>query len=362
LGNNQPDSISTQSSPRTGSDNFTNPGSITRVSRSTNQLPNDAGQVWREYDISPYTSRITGVDDPQQAVLDWILKETGTEMWFHQPLGLLNVDKNKLRVYHTREIQQIVQLMVDRFVNAAGQVQNLEISLVTVGRPNWRSSAYSVMQPIDVQSPGVEAWLISKENAALLRSALARRADFRDHGTGRIAHHDGQTVVLRNTRPVQFIRNFRWNLDQAPPYQPLVTTIDEGYSLEISSLSALDGKTIEVAITCHVDQVERLNNVKVDVPGALGATIDQVNLQIPQVVSWRLKERFRWSNDQVLLLSCGVVASPDPQASLPKTMPSFLVPERQRADALLFVDYRGPDTGGVPSTAQSRTRPVDSRR
>ena len=28
---------------------------ITRVSRTMNQLPNKAGQVWREYDISPYT-------------------------------------------------------------------------------------------------------------------------------------------------------------------------------------------------------------------------------------------------------------------------------------------------------------------
>ncbi len=62
--------------------------SITRVTKSMTKLPNDAGQVWREYDITPYTSRITGINDPQQAILDWILKETGTEMWFNQPLGI----------------------------------------------------------------------------------------------------------------------------------------------------------------------------------------------------------------------------------------------------------------------------------
>lgn len=337
-------------------------GAITRVTKSMTQLPNDAGQVWREYDITPYTSQMTGVTDPQQAILDWVLRETGKEMWFNQPLGILNADKDQLRVYHTPEIQNIVHKIVDRFVNTRGQVQNLEVSLVTVGRPNWRSTAYPVLQPIEVQSPGVEAWMISKENAALLRASLARRSDFEDQGTGRITHNDGQAVVMRNTQPVQFIRNFRWTTNQIPPYQPLVTTIDEGYTLEISSLTSLDGSTIEACIECHVDQVEKLNTVKVEVPGTIGTSTDKISLQIPQVVSWRLKERFRWQNDQVLLLSCGVVATPTPQTGV--SLPSFLGGNRQRADALLFVDYRGPDVPGGPAanTALNRTVPVTPRR
>ena len=339
-------------------------GVITRVTKSMTRLPNDAGQVWREYDISPYTSRVIGIPDPQQAILDWILKETGTEMWFNQPLGILNADINQLRVYHTPEIQERVHRIVDRFVHTKGQIQNIEVSLVTIGKPNWRSSAYPILQPIDVQSPGVEAWMVTKENAALLRASLARRGDYKDHGTGRIATNDGQSVVLRNTRPVQFIRNFRWTGNQIPPYQPLITTIDEGYTLEISSLTSLDGNTIEAAVACHVDQVEKLNTVKVDVPGSIGATTEKISLQIPQLVSWRLKERFRWQNDQVLLLSCGVVATPGPQNSLPVNLPNFLGSNRQRADALLFIEYRGPElaTGNPANTARNRTVPVNPRR
>lgn len=339
-------------------------GTITRVTKAMKQLPNDAGQVWREYDISPYTSQITGVVDPQQAILDWILKETGMEMWFNQPLGILSADKNQVRVYHTPEIQERVHRIIDRFVNTKGQVQNLQVSLVTVGKPNWRSTAYPVLQPIEVQSPGVEAWMITKENAALLRASLARRGDFKDHGTGRIGQNDGQTVVMRNTRPVQFIRNFRWTGNPLTPYQPLVTTIDEGYTLEISSLTSLDGETIEATIECHVDQVEKLNTVKVDVPGSVGATTDKISLQIPRLVSWRLKERFRWQNDQVLLLSCGVVATPGPQTNSPVNIPGILGGNRQRADALLFVDYRGPEleNGAIGASARNRTIPVNPRR
>ena len=328
------------------------------------ELPNDAGQVWREYDITPYSSAISGIDDPQQAILDWILKETGTEMWFNQPLGILSANRNQVRVYHTPEIQAIVHGIIDRFVNTRGQVQNLEVSLITIGKPNWRSAAYPVLQPIEVQSPGVEAWMVTKENAALLRASLARRGDFKDHGTGRIAHNDGQTVVLKKTQPVQFIRNFRWVTGQIPSYQPLVTTVDEGYTLEISSLSSLDGNTVEAAIQCHVDQVEKLDTVKVDVPGVVGATTDRISLQIPQLVSWRLKERFRWRDDQVLLLSCGVVATPGPEAASAINLPRvFGSSGKRRADALLFVDYRGPQLpGNVPqNSADSRTVPVSRR-
>ena len=337
--------------------------SITRVTKSLNKLPNDAGQVWREYDISPYTSAVQGIDDPQQAILDWILKETGTEMWFNQPLGILNADRNQLRVYHTPEIQKIVHQIVDRFVNTKGQVQNLEVSLITIGNPNWRATAYPVLQPIEVQSPGVEAWMVTKENAALLRASLARRGDYKDHGTGRIAHNDGQTVVLRKTNPVQFIRNFRWVSGQIPSYQPLVTTVDEGYTLEISSLSSLDGNTVEASIQCHVDQVEKLNTVKVDVPGSMGATTDRISLQIPQLVSWRLKERFRWRDDQVLVLSCGVVATPGPESLSSINLPRVFGGKKQRADALLFVDYRGPQLpGNVPQrSVDLRTIPVNQR-
>jgi hypothetical protein len=192
---------------------------------------------------------------------------------------------------------------------------------------------------------------------------LRRRPDYKDQGTGQVSHHDGQSVVLKNTRPMQFVRSIRWAPNQNPSYHPLMTTIDEGYSLEISSLSSLDGKTIEASIKCHVDQLEKLNSVKVDVPGATGLTVDRINLQIPQLVSWRLQERFRWQNDQVLLLSCGVVATPLPQNDLPVNLPGVFNNNRYRADALIFIEYRGPQLDeNIPQNAGVlRTTPVIPR-
>ena len=320
---------------------------VTRVTRSlSGNLPNDAGQVWREYDISPYTSKIKTTENPEKAVLDWILRETGTEMWFTPPLGLLNVDSNKLYVYHTPEIQSVVKKMVDRFVHTRGQVQTVDVNLVTLGNPNWRSQSYTMLQPIEVKSPGVEAWLISKENAAILMGQLSRRADYRHHSGGRLTNHDGQSFSLDKTRPVQFIRNLRWTPNQFPSFQPLMTTLNEGYKLQLSCLTTLDNSAIEATIKCDVDQVENLNEVVVNVPVPGG--IQPVTLQVPQLVSWRLHERFRWPSDEVLLLSCGVVASPEPD---PANRPAINFPgvkkRVKRADALLFIDYRGPATGAT---------------
>ena len=42
----------------------------------------NSGHEWREYDIRPYTDRMRQDPQPQQAILDWILRETGTESWF----------------------------------------------------------------------------------------------------------------------------------------------------------------------------------------------------------------------------------------------------------------------------------------
>ena len=336
---------------------------VTRVTRSLSTLPNTAGQIWREYDISPYTKQIPSVENPQQAIIDWILHETGTEMWFNQPLGVLSANKNQLRVYHTPEIHNVVKPIVDRFIRTQGQLQNIDVNLVTIGSPNWRSQSYSILQSIDVQSPGVEAWLISKENAALLMNGLSKRSDFRQHSGGLLTNHDGQSLTLEKKQPVQFVRNLRWansgiGLGAASPsVHPEMTTINEGYRLEIGCLSSLDNHSIEACVECEVDQVEKLSTVKVNVPDSLGNSMP-MNLQIPQLVSWRLKERFRWPADQVLLLGCGVVANPEPRTTKATGL-KLLGNRSDRVEALLFLDYRGPARGAsAPATASSRLAPI----
>ena len=338
----------------------TKPVAGAAISRSMNSLPNAAGQVWREYDISSYTSKVTSVSNPQQALLDWVLRETGTEMWFNQPLGILHATKSRLIVYHTPEIQSEVKNIVDRFVRTRGQLQSFNINLVTVGNPNWRAAAYPLLQTVDVKSPGVEAWLVSKENAAILFNQLKNRTDFKEHSGGTVNTHDGQSFVLEKTKPVPFVRSIRWMPGQFPGYEPLMTTINEGYTVGLSPLMSLDNQSVEIAIKCDVDQVESLTPVKVPVGGA-NNTVNNVDLNVPKVISWRLHERFRWPADQVLLVSSGVVADPQPESGTgfgPLRSLGLGAAQKRtgRSDALLMIEYRGPSNGASLPRSAGRSR------
>ena len=303
-------------------------------------LPASAGQVLQQYDLRPYTHQISTTQSPQKAVIDWILRETGTEIWFNEPFGVLHATRDQLIVYHTPEVQAVVKNIVDRFVLSGGRQQMLGLKLVAVGNPNWRSSAAAMMQPIEMRTAGVEGWMISRENAAILLNQLRRRADYSEHGGGDLTAHEGQRTVVTRTRPIDFVHALRWVPGQVPAYQSLAKRIDEGYNLEISFLTGQEN-TIDAVLRCDVDQVEKLQTVAVDVPDYSGRN-QAVQVQVPQMVSWRLQERFRWPADQVLLISCGVVANPTEAQTNGFNLQSLLNGSRRRSDALLFIEYKGP--------------------
>lgn len=303
-----------------------------KITKGAESLPNDAGQVWREYDLSPYTRRITEIDHPEQAVVDWILRETGTDVWFRAPLGILSADRDKLRVYHTPQMQEKVKGIYERFMAAPGEQQVLAIKLVTLGSPNWRARALPMMKAVEVRTQGLEAWLLSRENAALLVNDLRKRSDFREHASPVVPVPNGQTLPLTRRSPRAYRKTF------APSAEgfvaPVMGQIDEGYSLEISPLMSADGEVIDCVMRCGVDQIEKLVTVGVDIP--FGGQMQRQEIQVPQLVSWNLHERFRWPAKQVLLLSCGVVATPSPD-NTPAGLPKFFS-TTGRADALLFVE------------------------
>lgn len=320
-----------------------------KISKGSGILPNDHGQVWREYDLAPYTQRMADAEKPQQAVVDWVLRETGTELWFNEPLGILSTTRTTLRVYHTPEIQQRVQALVERFVRGDSETHVLGVRLMTVGSPNWRARTLSLVKPVDVKSPGVEAWLMSRENAAQFYEQLKTRGDFREHSAPRVEIANGQAQTLTRTQPRSYMRSVQLKREY-PFYDLIPGQLDEGYSLKISTLASLDGQTMEAAIDCRVDQVEKLLPLVIDVP--VGNETQRVQIQVPQLASWRLSERFRWPANEVLLLSCGVVATPAPTANGPFAILAPLGLASTRADALLLIEHNPP----------SATRPVETAR
>ncbi|MEM8946735.1 MAG: hypothetical protein AAGD11_16295 [Planctomycetota bacterium] len=322
---------------------------ITRapVSKGSGQLPNDHGQVWREYDISSYSLRDQSSENPEQRIVDWILRETGYEAWHSTPVGLLSADSRTLRVYHTPQMQSVVADIVDRFVNRAAETHGFGLRIITIKNPNWRARALPLMTALPVQSPGVQGWMLAKEDAALLMSELQRRTDYREHNPPHQMVQNGQSLVVSTMRPRPYTKGIIRTQQTWPGYQPELGQLDEGFSLEFSPLLAMDTRTTDAVIKLRLAQVEKMLPVKLDVPNNI-APNQRAECQVPQMTMVQLHERFRWPTDQVLLLSMGVVATPGPQKSNVIADAFQFGSGAPRADALLFVESKGPVAPSLP--------------
>lgn len=326
---------------------------VANVSQTTAVLPNEAGQVWREYDITPYTTRVSSTHRPEQAIVDWILRETGYEAWHSEPLGILSANAKSVRVYHTPEMQAVVGEVIDRFVSSEAESQAFGINVVTLANPNWRVNAQRFLQPIAVQTQGIQAWLLRREDAALVLAELRRRGDFREHSAPQMLINSGQSAAVNVTQRKQYVRNVLLRQTTAGPApESDLALFDEGFALELNPLLSLDGRTVDAVLKCQIDQLEKLVPVMLDAPSPLQPR-QRLKIDVPQATHFRLQERFRWPADQVLVVGLGLVALPTPQEpnTLMANLPLLATPAR--ADMLLFVENRGKGSVAVaaPATA-----------
>lgn len=306
------------------------------MTAGTGVLPSDHGQVWRDYDLTPYTSKITNTERPEQAIVDWILRETGTEVWFSEPLGLMSADRRTLRVYHTAEMHKVVADVVDRFVTSGGESQALSLRLLSVGNPSWRGKVHTLLRPLAVQSSGVEAWITTRENAAVLFAELKKRPDFREYNAPSMAVTNGQSQTVSSMKPRSYMRLALPRDPSRPATEVELVQLDEGFSLQISPLVSADGRSVDAVIKCQIDQVEKLVPVFLE-PANPRLSTQKTQIQVPQIASWRLHERFRWPTDQVIVMSCGIVASPAAE----KASPLGALAGASRADAILMIECVG---------------------
>lgn len=329
---------------------------LAHVESGVPHLPTDQGQIWRKYDISPYTLRVTSTNRPEQAVIDWVLRETGYEAWHTDPFGFLSADQRFLKVYHTPEMHQVVSEIVDRFVNTEAESQAFGLRVITCDSPNWRAVAHRMMVSVPVQTQGVQAWLLEKENAALLMAELRKRSDCREHSSPHLLVNNGQSTVVNSTRPLSYVKDVVVRPGTWPGFETESATIDEGFSIELSPLLSLDGGTIDAILKCNIDQVERLQPVNIDVPTAASPR-QRTKIEVPQVSHCRLHERFHWPIKQVLLVSLGVVATPTPVDRNPNLVQMALAmpPSAPRADLLVLVEHKG--RNALPPAATTTTAP-----
>lgn len=299
---------------------------------SLGQVPAEKGQEWREHDISAWV-RQAGPGS-ERHVVDWVLQETGSASWHGAVPTSLSADEGTLRVFHLPEMQDRVADIVGRFVAEAGVPHRFAVRVLGVGSPSWRGDARGLLRPVPTATPGVQAWVMSREEAATLGALLRRRGDCAELPTGVVQAANGLPAVLQGGRRRPYLQD----IQPAPTpagWQPVSGVCDEGVTLEVLPLVSRDGSAVEAVFKCRIDQIERMAPVSLQIPAPQP---QRVQIEVPQVSAVRVGERFRWPVSQVLVVGLGLVPWPVPGNNTAAS--ASLLADAKRTDVVVFVEPR----------------------
>ena len=340
---------------------------IARVSATLDKIPQEHGQIWREYDITPYTQDRnipTGPIPPEQVLIDWILRKTGTARWHSSPFSLLSADSQKLYVYHTKEVQLIVADIVDRFVCPQLWNESCTLRIVATSRSDWLSRRHSQLKPIPIATQGVQGWVMEKTAAQALLQELGRRSDFREllPPQPQIPHGIGRHISV--TRQRHYLRDAQPNVSAMHGFAEDRAAIDEGIGLAVTPLAMLDGRHMAATVKLDIIQVERMFTTVIEVSTASNPR-QRVHVESPQLSHFRLDEVVGFPKNQVVLLDLGMIPLPNTiegdTRNVIEEISRGINPAR-RGNVLIFIESTsGIATPSVASTpAPAPATPVPS--
>ena len=329
---------------------------IAKISATMEKIPQDNGQIWREYDITPYTQerKLPTGTPPEQVVIDWILRQTnGTVRWNAAPFGILTADSEKLYVYHTKEAQLIVADIVDRFVCPQLWNEACTLRIVSTARPDWLSRGHSQLKPIPIATQGVQGWFLEKTAAQNLLAELSRRSDFKELIPPQpfIAHGIQHNVVVKKQRP--YLRDVQPNPSVLNGYAEDRVAVEEGIGLCVTPLALLDGQNIAAHIKLDVVQIERMFTTMIEVPTAANPR-QRIQIESPQMSYFKLDEIVRFPKNKVLLLDLGTVPLPNTAEGDSRNVLTEIskgINPARRGNVLVFIECTS--GGVVPAVSSS---------
>jgi hypothetical protein len=202
-----------------------------------------------EFDITEYTSRFQTGDRPEEGIRYWINKKTG-DTWQGVDLACLSVSGERLKVYHTPAVQQIVAHTLGRFLHFTPGVFQCRLRVVSTRDSGWRDDFARYLDTLPAGVPGKGAWRTSVH-------VLDRLVQSMTSGVGdalildqRFEAPNGQATVLDATQPRQFVRKPSPNLLESEESM----TINDGLKVSIRPLIS-DGAGVEIDLTATVHRM-----------------------------------------------------------------------------------------------------------
>ena len=97
--------------------------------------------------------------------------------------------------------------LVERFVASEAETHTFSLRVRDDRQPELAGPRQRVLHPVPVQTAGVDAWLLPKEDAAMLLADLQRRSDYREHSSPHLLVNNGQSTVVSAMRGRAYVRD-----------------------------------------------------------------------------------------------------------------------------------------------------------
>ena len=261
-------------------------------------------QFWREYNLAPFTSRQNTPGRPEQAVVDWIIQETGDETWHGEEVAVLSAGRGRLQVFHTPDVQDQVAEIVDRFVRPPQWQVLMKFEILSCSNLDWRSGLIHLLKPVATGPEGQHVWAVAPEDAALVRERLRRTSQARLLNRLSVAASNGQTSAVDAGQPMSYISGLELASGAFTAYNPVIGRVNEGVKLRVTPLWTPDGNSVDLRLLLTSRAVRRLHQAQSTAPLSTGN--QNATVQVPEVSATMLDQSLRWPTSQVLLISAGV--------------------------------------------------------
>jgi hypothetical protein len=268
-------------------------------------LPPEPGQQWREFDISGYTGLAHNQNNPQNAIVEWIFRATGSADWHGDKLAVLSASRTRIRAYHNANVLKKVAEVVERFTNSTNDILSIRVRFVAAVDTRWRYTVYSRLTPVLSGPQGQQVWTLKGEEAALVLTQMQVQQGFRLLTDQKVEMVNGQTLLIKTSESRGFTGGLQRESAAGLGYQPRAEQLEEGVTLRLSPLLKFDGEKLDASIDLSANTVKNFHRTRVIAPREIGPS--EITIDVPEVSGSRLYQVVKsWELGQTLLISAGI--------------------------------------------------------
>jgi hypothetical protein len=268
-------------------------------------IPSEPGHELRRFDISRYTSLAHTQPNPQNAIIEWIFRRTGSAPWHGDKITVLCASPTSLRAYHNPKLLKQVEEVVERFVQSVNDVLSVRVRFVAAVDTRWRYAVYSRLTPVGSGPQGQQIWTLKVEDSAFVLAQMQVYQGFKLLTDQRVEMINGQTLTIKTSEMRGFTGGLQRESAAGLGYQPKADQLEEGVTLRISPLLTFDGDAIDAAIELTANTVKNFHRTRIIAPREIGPS--EMTIDVPEATESRINQTVKgWPLGQTLLISAGI--------------------------------------------------------